>query len=666
MGKDNVDFSDLDELMWRILRADPQGYIIFDLTMDPYPAWGEEHPDDVVTNDKGQKAIVGLHDLRWGGEPQKVTGSYSERYGHSYVSAQLREDTTKVLLLLDQYIKNSLPGKAVIGYYLNGGSDGQLFNWGEFSRQLTDYSKAGVVAWRDWLQVRYGNNAILQKAWNRDNVTFETAEVPSAERRLSSTFFLDPQTEQDIIDYNRFHSEGTVDTRNIYAEALRKSHGTPIVIGGYYAGPTVSIPSHRATGYQLKSGQFDLLTSVTGYFATRLPGGPGKAHQAWNSLSLHDRIGIAEEDFRSWKATPYNGPEQDYQFLARVETGEESTAMIRRDTGHMLANGQGAWWYDMNGGWFNDPSIMKAVEESTKAFQKDLVDNTTPRADVAVFVDEYSLDCINQQNTRTYQNILSEQIRQMNSSGVPYHLYLQSDIANKDLPEYKLYVFLDAYHLEADELQAIQKLRSGGKTLCFMHAPGVMSKVLLDAPNAAAAISHITGIQVADNNSNNLLLQPAPESTFGRNDLISYSTSGFTYGHNQMRSPFAAPTFVVTDLQATPIAVYQTDGKTAVAMRDFNDWKSVFYGGVGMDAFFFNALAREANAWVATPAGDAVYANQNFLTIHALHSGEKNIQLLEYSKVTDLADGKVLSPNTQTLNLNMQFGETRWFYLQTP
>ena len=665
-GKDQVDFSELDDILWKVLRSDPNGYIMLDLYTDPYVGWGAEHPDDVVTNEKGQKAIVTAHDLRWGGEPQKSTGAYAERYGQSYVSAQLRQDTSKVLLQLDQYIKNSLPGKAVIGYYLDGGDDSQMFYWGDRTRQLTDYSKAGVTAFRNWLQVRYGDNAALQNAWNKKDVTFETAEVPSGERRLKSTFFLDPKSEQDIIDYNRFHSEGTVDTRNIYAEALRKSHGTPIILGGYYSGPTVGVPSHRATGYQLKSGQLDFITSVLGYFAPRLPGGPGKSHQAWGSLLLHDTIGLSEEDFRSWKTNPYGDPEKGIQFLGRVETAAESNATVRRDTGHMLALGQGAWWYDMDGGWFNDPSIMKAIKESTDAFKKDFVDNSAPRADVAVFIDEYSLDCINRQNTWTYQNAISEQIRQLNSSGVPYHLYLQSDVDNPNLPQYKLYVFLNAYHLSADELRAVEKLRGDGKTLCFMHAPGVMSEQLLNAPNAAAAISEITGIQVAYNNSDNLLLQPTPKSTFGGTDLESYSTSGFTYGHNQTRSPLAAPTYNVTDPQATPLATYQSNGKTAVAMRNFGNWKSVFYGGIGMDAFFFNALAKEANAWVATPPGNAVYGNQHFLTIHALAPGNKVVQLLAPSNVTDLTDGKVLSSKTQTLNLEMKYGETRWFYLETP
>jgi hypothetical protein len=242
---------------------------------------------------------------------------------------------------------------------------------------------------------------------------------------------------------------------------------------------------------------------------------------------------------------------------------------------------------------------------------------------------------------------------EFNASGVPFHNYLQSDIANPQLPDYKLYVFLDAYHLNAAEWNAIQQLQRDGKTICFIHAPGVVSQDLLNVKSAAAAIEKITGIRVVENGEKKLALEPSPKSTFNGGDLISYGA-------------YAAPTFAIDDAHAQILADYSADHKPAVAMRDFGSWKSLFFGGVGMDAFFINALARQAGAWVAAPAGNAVYANQHFLTIHAMYPGEKTVQLLQPSKVTDLADGKVLSPKTQTLQLKMQRGETRWFYLEQP
>jgi hypothetical protein len=367
---------------------------------------------------------------------------------------------------------------------------------------------------------------------------------------------------------------------------------------------------------------------------------------------LHSTFGLSEEDFRSWKSHP-STPESNYH-VARVETAAESNAMIRRDNGRALAYGQGNWWYDMSGGWFNDPSIMEAVQESVDAYKLDLKDDNFPRADVAVFTDEASIDYINPQSAPNIRYAaLGNQVVEMNSSGVPFHLYLQSDISNPKLPDYKMYVFLDAYHLTADDWNAIQKLRRNGKTICFIHAPGVESQKLLGVKNAAAAIEKITGITVADNGEARSGLEPDAKSTFKGGDLISYAN-------------IPLPTFTVDDAKAQVVADYVFNHKPAVAMRDFGSWKSVYFGGVGIDAFFFNALARQAGAWVAAPAGNAVYANQHFLTIHAMYPGEKTVQLLQPSKVTDLADGKVLSSKTQTLNLNMQRGETRWFYLQQP
>jgi beta-galactosidase len=653
-GKDKTDFSELDDMMWRVLRADPHGYIMFYLCTDPYPQWGAEHPNDVVTDQDGNKVIVDMHFLRWGGEPKVVPGkAYVERYGYSYVSSDLRTDTEKVLSEFDQHIKNSLPGKAVIGYHVIGGNDGQMFAWGDFgSDHLSDYSQASLFAFRNWLKVKYTTNSNLQNAWHQPDVTFETAQVPSAKRRLGTAFFLNPDTDQDIADYNRFHSEGIVDTLDDYAKTLRQSHGSPIILGTYYSGPNSAVASHMATGYLLKNGMYNYVTSVLTYGAIRWPGGAGEAFQAWESLLLHSTFGLSEEDFRSWKTRP-GTPESNYS-VARVETAAESNAMIRRDNGRMLAYGQGNWWYDMSGGWFNDPSIMKAVKESADAYKLDLNANDFPRADVAVFSDERSIDYINPKNAPNtrYQN-LRAQILQFNSSGVPFHNYLQSDVADPKLPDYKLYIFLDAYHLNQAEWDAIQKLRSDGKTICFVNAPGVVSQDLLNVKSAAAAIEKITGIHVTDNGEQNVALEPAPKSTFEGGDLISYGN-------------ITAPTFAVDDANAQILADYSTGHKPAVAMRDFGSWKSVFFGGIGMDAFFFNALAHQAGAWVAAPAGNAVYTNQHFPTIHAMYPGEKTVQLLQPSKVTDLADGKVLSSKTSTLHLNMQRGETRWFYLQQP
>jgi len=655
-GKGQTDFSELDAILWRVLRADPNGYVMFYLVTDPYPAWAQENPDAVLTDQNGNKAIVDMHFLRWDKNPPKeIPGkTYVERYGHSFVSQQLRRDTGEVLRQFEQHVQQSVPGKAVIGYHVIGGNDGQMFQWDDFGGSVdhySDYSVASLESFRGWLKTHYGTVAALQKAWARKDVTFENAVIPSAERRATTRLFLDQAADQDIVDLNRFRSEGIVDTLNGYAQVLRGARSTPMLLGTYYAGPGTRVKSHQATGYLLEKGLYNYVTSVLTYGDIRWPQGPGKAHQAWSSLLLHNTFGLSEEDFRSWKTNP-STPQTDYN-VGRVETAQESNAMIRRDTGHMLAVGQGAWWYDMSGGWFNDPTIMRAVEESTQGYRSDLKDNELPRAEVAVFVDEKAWNHLASNDVPTLvHNSINQQIVELNSSGVPYHIYLQEDVANAKLPEYKLYLFLNAYHLEPKEWSAIQKLRRGNKTLAFVHAPGVASKDLLGVTDNAQAVAKVTGIAVQDQGKQALQLQVIPGN--GVYDAAVINAAGVNL-----------PAFAVNAAGTKPIARY-ANGQTAVAIKDFGNWKSVFFGGVGMNKFFLNTLARQAGAWVAAPAGNAVYASQHFLTIHAMYPGQKQVRLLEPAKVIDMAGGKVLAEKTASLTLDMKRGETRWFRLEKP
>ncbi|MBM3474876.1 MAG: hypothetical protein FJX75_16555, partial [Armatimonadetes bacterium] len=88
LGPGKYDFTEVDDLLWRVLRVDPEGYILFYMACDPYQSWGAENPDDVTWDQNGKKAIVHMHPKRWGDDPQPP-----ERFGPSLVSPKLRSDT---------------------------------------------------------------------------------------------------------------------------------------------------------------------------------------------------------------------------------------------------------------------------------------------------------------------------------------------------------------------------------------------------------------------------------------------------------------------------------------------------------------------------------------------------------------------------------------------
>jgi hypothetical protein len=369
---------------------------------------------------------------------------------------------------------------------------------------------------------------------------------------------------------------------------------------------------------------------------------------------------VSEQDWRSWLSTSVGEPTD--RGVGRAESAADHNNMVRRESGMMLAFGQGTWWYEMAGGWFADEAIMAGVREARGAFTHDLDAKGQPRADVGVFVSERGLDYVkfapgNLTGFRHTANV--QQIREFNRSGVPYQLFLQSDLTHPSLPEFKLYVFLNAYSIEPAEWQAIRKLRAGGKTLCFVLAPGVIKPENVGAQSPTEAIEAVTGIRVRGNGEERPLgIQPVADARPG---TLPFSVEGMLIS----AWAGAGPAFAVDDPRATALGVFQ-DKSTALAWRDLGDWRSVYCGGIQLSDDFLNALARHAGAWVAAEPGDAVFANQSFFTIHALHESEKTLSFERPSKVIDLTSGAVVAESAGGLKVPMRIGETRWFRLQTP
>ncbi|MBM3499119.1 MAG: hypothetical protein FJX74_10665 [Armatimonadetes bacterium] len=649
LGPGKYDFGEVDELLWRVLRVDPEGYVLFYMACDPYQSWGAEHPDDVSWDQNGQKAIVHMHPKRWGGEPEGP-----ERFGPSLVSQRLRDETAETLRALAKHVESSEAGKAVVGYHVAGSNDGQWFHWEKLlddDLHLADYSPGAIASFREWLGRRYaGDVEALRRAWSQPTVTFTTAAPPTGERVWTDGFLLDAGTQGDVADFSRFHSEGVAETVDGLAQALKGATPRPILCGTYYEDITCNSNSHVALRLHLQSEGIDYLAGPAAY-GIRMPGYPGAVRSVFASTLLHGKTYLTEQDWRSFRSYP-DSPENNFAW-GRAETAEAHNAMVRRECGMMLACGLGTWWYDMSGGWFADEGIMSGIAEALRAFGQDLPLDEAPQADLAVFVSEDANHWVTpkMQGFARYQGVL-DQIHQLNTSGVPYRLYLQSDLPSPSLPDHKAYLFLNPYVLTGAEREAIEGLKRDGKTLVFLGAPDVIG-----ADDPAQAVSDLTGLRVTVATG---VARPTLEALDVDHPLL-VGLDGYV---GTSSWPTDSPAFAVTDPEATALGRYRGTEQTAAAVRDFGAWKSVLIGVPGLTDAFVHNLAARAGCWCAAEAGDAVYASQHFLTVHAIFPGDKRLQLLRPSKVTDLTTGELLSERTEVVELRMQRGETRWFRLE--
>jgi hypothetical protein len=640
LGKDQYDFSVVDDIIWRVLRVDPQGYVIFYMACDPYPAWGAENPDHVTQDQNGQKAIVWMHPKRWGNDPKE-----GERFAPSLVSHKMRDDVAKTLKLLVGHVESSNAGRAVIGYHVAGFNDGQWFQWASLNPadlHLADYCPGAQAAFGEWLKAR-GK---------------QPAGVPGADKLWAESVFVDPKTEQIVADYQRFYSEGVAENIMALASLLKRESQRPIICGTYYEDITCNSPNHIALGRLLNSEAIDYMSGPAAY-AIRMAGYQGAVRNVFGSTVLHGKMFLTEQDWRSWHSVPSEEPQNNFSW-GRAETAEIHNAMVRRECGMMLAFGLGTWWYDMSGGWFRDDQIMAGIGEAVRAFHMELQDTEAPQADLAVFVSEESDSFIRMRHAGQYRYTgVVQQIEELNTAGVPYRLYLQSDLGRVKLPEHKAYLFLNPYVITAEQRQVIEALKRDGKLLAFVHAPGIIG-----SEDYAQTASGITGMKLAPLAGPSAALRvgdetPAPRALDWTHPLLA--------GLEDEAIMTAAPrarALQVADPEAVPLATYENSPAIGCAARDFGTWKSVFIGSPWISAGFASNLAKWAGCWVAAPPGDAVYASQHFITIHALFPGHKVLRLKTPAKVTDLTSGLVVSARTQQVEVDMQRGETRWFRLE--
>ncbi len=667
-GKDTYDFADMDAWLWRILCVDPKANIILYLGCEPYVEWGQENPDDVCADQNGNKVVVDFHTIRFGG----AAPGKGERFGPSLVSEKYRRDAGAALRKLVEHLQTSDLGKAVIGYHLCGFSDGQFFDWdyGYKNQHVADYSPAGMASFRDWLRRRYeGSVDKLRTAWNDPAVTFETAQRPKVEQIWTENYLVDSQ---QVADHNRFASEGQAETVLSLAKVLRDATNGNAFIGTYYEDITGTVYNHGALKSYLNSPYIDYLAGPADY-RIRKEGYSGGVRNTFGSTLLHGKMYLTEQDWRSWCAGP-NSPVENFAY-GRAESPEEHNAMVRRESGMMLAFGLGTWWYDLAGKWFRDDRIMRGIGEAVSAFELDLQNKGLPKADVGVFINEDSNFYHTLRTAETMRSGIAKQRVQLNTSGVPYRLYLMSDAGVKPIPQHKVYMFIDCMAMNATQREFVEGLKRDGNTLIFIGSPGIINQDQPYTTNALTgkgleksrlAIEAITGIRLKNFEGKQAAytLPAKHELLQGTGDRLAlpmvYSSMLIDFPQDGI------PVFAVEDTKSAPLATFADGKNVAVAVKKFENYRVIYSAIPVLSDAFLNRIATTGGAWVVAPAGDAVYANDDFVTIHAMHAlndGKKRLTLHRPSKVIDMHDGTVVAERATEIELTMKIGETRWFHL---
>lgn len=658
-GARQFDFEASEDALIEALRKNPDAVLILDLWVYPYIKWGQENLEEVWINDKGEYAygwwgnLEGFTDdptLASVDTPQRTRWLYP-----SYQSEKWRQDAGEAVTKLIEHLRGTPAWKAVGGVFITGGHDGQYVTmFGQY-----DYSPTTLRKFRAWLKQRYEVIGRANASWGSNYSGFDDIGIPMPASRSgnleSGTPYLPPSLE---LDYRQFLDEQAWGIKDYFAGIAKAAASKPIVALTYYG-------SRAAMKNFLRTKHLDAAGGMS-YYPYRLPGFP-IGFGTENDFSLHGKMFIQEIDLRSWVGSIYD--EMYQRWIGAGDTPERWHAIERKLVGMSLANDYGYWYYDM-GRYYNDPRILERIGKTYQIadayWQKQPTDF---QPDVAVILSEDG-EMYHRPTHSSVKSGMAYQRMLLETSGVPYRVhYLDEVLSRPELQDYKVYIFLmDNYIIARDRQRIDEVLKNGGRTLVWLYDAGYITETGGDVD----ALSELVGMHVqteerftrdmtvTTGQSDSLLEGVQP--LLGMSDLILAIMN--LEGRNAFNARYQP--FWINDASVRPLANYVGTGRVAIGYKDYEDWRSIYFATPNsLGNQLLNNIASAAGAYVAGDAGQSLFMNDRFVSVHGLRDGSYTLRLPRgRSRVIDPDTGDVLADDVQTYTFDIQAQWTYWFFLE--
>ena len=413
-------YSEFEDAVRRIVACCPEAVIFPRIYVSMPSGWVDTHPDDVIPT---------------------VGGGYRE----ALFSEAFRRDGAELLRKTVRHILTSDYAHRIGGWQLCGGQTQEWFHH-DLSGSL---GPCAEIPFRRWAKETLG----------REDVALPDAE---AYRYVGQAV----QEKENARLYALFCNEAVAETVDIFAGTVKEETGGEQIVGVFYgytmeSNGKVLFGSH-ALRRLLDSPHVDFFSSPNAYLQNRALGIDWVDMIPVDSVRLHGKLPFIECDVRTHLTAAIQDvrPGEYPDGLYRLENGasvwagpptaELSREALRKCFAHQITRGSAVWWFDMWGGWYNDPMLM---DELTA--MKGLCDEALNRrasadltSEVVVLTDERSYACLLDHSP--LMNALPHTRMALGNTGIPYDLCACED-ADSVLDRYKAVIFPFPLPSEAGE-----------------------------------------------------------------------------------------------------------------------------------------------------------------------------------------------------------------------
>ena len=622
LGKNTFDFAEVDRILEMVAPNGVGPYVIPRVYFSAPSWWERENPEECARIQTGESAR------------------------ESYASHKWREDMWAAVKALIDHINGSKWKELVIGYHVAAGSTEE---WGPHGHRLDGdyhhYCEPFRRGFCRWLEDQYCDIEALNRAWAKNYTSFADISVPApAQQRfcLNGCLRVVPQ-EQNVIDFGRYCSYLTADTIAWFCRKIKDYSQGALLTGSFYA--------YILHASDVEGGNFGLSQLLAcpdiDYICTT------DFHCPVESVQLAGKLFITEADIRTCltkepgATMPQIIPNNTY-YIGGAWGGpdfKDSVANMRIRSAEVLTRHTGIWWFDMWGGWYEDPAFTDIIVEHAALQREQTVGPILPQ--IALIADE---DGINQfaYHAPSQRYALKELTRQLDVCGAPYAVYTAKDLCKEAFPvnQFRLYIIAGGCHISEDVAKAInEKLKGGGRTILWTHFTG------WDDPE-------LTGFRLAYDQDS------APVQTEFSTDVYPLYKKAYSYLKPAETpvwpaKPVSCPRFVDTEGAYVAAKTAQT-GEPALLWKQYDDYASVYSIVPGLPHQVLRTLAGLSRVHIYCQTGDRLFAGGKFVAIYAQTAGEKRIHFpFPVREVYDVYTGEKMDLNEIFSDFTMEEHEVR-------
>jgi hypothetical protein len=671
-GPEQYDFSRLDARLHSYLKIDPQALFLGRVLLAPGAWFAEQYPDEITRRDDGSPAgmFPGTHP--------------------SFSSEHYRELSHQAMIALVNHLEEKY-GDNILGYQAGNGFGGEWLPFNSFWEVrpgqppptkfgVEDYCAAAKTDFRRWLREKYQTDAALRRAWGDANVTFASAEPPNEVERYTTPhgIFFDPGQSSRAPDYFAFYNDSVATVLIENCRWLKELTRGKKIAGAFYGYLWCNFPNLSAVHSGqlgltkvLRAPEVNFLCSPYTY-DNKYVGGPNNSQSLPEAAQLHGKLYFNEVDTETWLT------QRQWRWGNSVHNPTnwaETKGLLVRDFGYSFTKGFGLWWTDLFGGTFHDDKIIGLFADLRKIDEQNLDTDKSSIAEIAVVLDESGFRYCGDGEPLFNALLTAQKQWQLGFIGAPWEPHLLSDLDNSKLKNFKLYIFLNTFHVTPAQRDAIHaKLKRNGATAIWVYAPGYIDDKL-----SVAAMSALTGIKIAETNTagelhvalattghawtKSLPKDFAYGTDVGVADIIRY------YDHQvylkDPRDPGLrrdlpgfriSPRFYAADAKATVLGELAGVQKPGLVVKKQSGWTSIYSSAPILPAALLRNIAREAGCHIYSDANDVVYANKHFVCLYSPGGGERIVRLPQKSRVTDLLENKVIENGAKEFTLTVSPG----------